>query len=73
MAVECEVEGCDRPVHSAIHCGAHHDRLKRFGDVRADVPVRRYGPRPAAEVTAAVNAEAYAPTPEPGRGFLWLV
>ena len=25
----CAVEGCERPLRSAVHCGMHHARLKR--------------------------------------------
>lgn len=73
MSLACAVDGCDKPPHSAVHCSAHHARLKDHGDVLAHVPVRLYGRTRVEAEAAEVLEVAYAPTPEPGRGFLWLV
>lgn len=73
MSTECEVEGCDRPLHSRVHCSAHDARLRQWGDVLAHLPVRLYGRRRIEAMAAEAEAAAYAPTPAEGHGFLWLV
>ena len=35
----CSVPGCGRVRWSRLYCGRHHDRLTRYGDVRADLPL----------------------------------
>lgn len=40
----CEVEGCDRTYVSSGYCGAHYRRLREWGDVRADLPIRNREP-----------------------------
>ncbi|HEY9411764.1 MAG TPA: HNH endonuclease signature motif containing protein [Jiangellaceae bacterium] len=37
----CTVERCDRPARGAW-CSAHRKRWERYGDVKADVPLRPY-------------------------------
>ena len=45
-AAPCAVEGCGRPAGpSRGLCRGHYQRFKEHGDVRADVPLRRYQPR----------------------------
>jgi hypothetical protein len=40
----CEAAGCDRRRHrSSGYCDAHHQRLRTWGDVRADLPLRAVG------------------------------
>lgn len=36
----CRVEGCDRAARSLGLCNGHRSRLRRNGDVRADIPLR---------------------------------
>lgn len=36
----CAVAGCGRPAKYRAHCSAHHQRLMKYGDLRADVPLR---------------------------------
>lgn len=33
---------CDRPISARGLCKTHYDRLRRFGDVQADQPIRTY-------------------------------
>ncbi len=35
----CEVDGCGRPTKNRDLCAAHYSRLRRWGDVRADLPI----------------------------------
>lgn len=42
----CAVDGCRREVRARGYCNAHLIRLRRFGDVRADKPVRHIRHRP---------------------------
>lgn len=37
----CAVPDCGRRRHSSLHCKAHDARVKRCGDVRADIPIGR--------------------------------
>lgn len=37
----CAVDGCSRPVRVRGFCNAHYHRLRRYGDVRADVPIEK--------------------------------
>ena len=39
---QCSVEICDRDVRAHGLCRSHYDRLRRYGDTRADVPFRDY-------------------------------
>jgi hypothetical protein len=41
----CVVPGCGRKGVAGEYCSAHAQRLRRYGDVRADVPVRITSPR----------------------------
>lgn len=46
MRSKCSVEGCDREIVGRGWCGAHYNRWKKTGDVRANVPLkkdRRFG------------------------------
>lgn len=36
----CEVEGCDRDAKNVRMCWAHYKRLRKWGDVRASVPLK---------------------------------
>ena len=36
----CSVEGCEKPATSRGWCKAHHQRVLRYGDPRADKPLR---------------------------------
>lgn len=36
----CAVQGCDRPRHIREWCTAHGSRVNRYGDPRADIPIR---------------------------------
>jgi hypothetical protein len=38
----CNVKDCNRKVKGKGLCETHRDRLKRFGDVQADVPIKVY-------------------------------
>lgn len=40
-AIYCSVETCDRDTYVRRLCRAHYDRLQKFGDVRADIPLRK--------------------------------
>lgn len=42
----CDVPGCGRAVRYRNYCTGHLDRLRKFGDVRADIPLKRR-PKPA--------------------------
>lgn len=48
---DCKVEGCERPVKSRRLCGAHYQRLLRYGDPLGTPP-----PRPV-PTPAEVRAE----------------
>lgn len=79
MARECEVEDCPRRTHGAeAYCESHRWRLRIHGDVKAHIPIGRMRHGVELGTVLPVDAEteaeiAYAPTPEPGRGLLWLV
>lgn len=36
----CSIEGCSKPLFSGVLCNGHYTRQQRFGDVRADIPLR---------------------------------
>lgn len=36
----CSVEGCDRPIVGIGLCGAHEQRMRKYGDVLADIPIQ---------------------------------
>lgn len=36
----CAAEGCDRLQRRKDYCGGHYARLRRYGDVRAHIPLR---------------------------------
>ena len=36
----CTVEGCNRDLHAKRLCRTHYERQFKFGDVRADLPIR---------------------------------
>lgn len=40
-AVECSIESCDRNVYAIELCQPHYKRLRRHGDVFADLPIGR--------------------------------
>lgn len=37
----CTVPGCTRPLDKGGYCNAHYQRWRTYGDVRADVPIRK--------------------------------
>ncbi len=37
----CSVEDCDRPLKSRGYCATHYKRVLKFGDPKADVPIRK--------------------------------
>ncbi len=41
MVRHCSVVDCQRPSRLLGYCEAHGQRLKKFGDVRADVPLKK--------------------------------
>jgi len=54
---ECSVGGCAKPVRGGGRglCGAHYERLRLTGDVRADIPVRALAPPRAPGDQCAVD------------------
>lgn len=46
----CAVDTCDRDAHAAGLCRGHYKRLRKHGDVRADVPLREFTPGAACGV-----------------------
>jgi hypothetical protein len=72
---ECDAEGCPRTAYR--YCGAHHHRVRRYGDPLAHVPIgaNYLVLREAAAELSRTEVErvAMAPAPAVGRGFLWLV
>ena len=51
----CSVEGCGRPARTNGLCGGHYHRMLRWGDLRLDLPFRRYGLTPYDRVMAQVE------------------
>ena len=39
---ECGANGCGRPARALGYCHGHYARLKRSGDLREDVPLRKF-------------------------------
>lgn len=59
----CEVDTCDRTVFVKRLCRAHYDRLAKFGDVRADVPLRKLPTRAErSDIEARILARCGPPT-----------
>jgi hypothetical protein len=50
MIGECDVDGCDRPVHTRGWCAAHYSRWKRHGSPLGGKPARRDAPTTLNEV-----------------------
>src|SRR5699024_2985070 len=53
----CSVETCERPKRRLGLCGAHYQRLKAHGDVRADVPIESRVRVRRSESCAVANCE----------------
>lgn len=46
--MECSILDCDKESTARSYCGGHYQRWVKSGDVRADVPLTKYQPRPTA-------------------------
>lgn len=41
----CSVDGCDDLVEGNSYCCAHYQRVEKYGDARADIPIRGRSPK----------------------------
>lgn len=67
--VKCSVEICDREAKVKGLCLGHDGRRRKYGDVRADVPIRKMAERGAGKSRYLVNGYVLIAVPEgtPGR------
>lgn len=70
--VECSIETCDRPATERGWCHAHYMRWFSAGDVRPEVPLKRYVRGPEAQLAAYVNRAGRVPIDRPDLGPCWL-
>jgi hypothetical protein len=68
----CSVPICDRPGHIRGFCDPHYLRLRRHGDVMADVPLRPPPPSNEERFWQKVNKNGPIPTHRPELGPCWL-
>lgn len=64
---DCSVPNCGRPVRTRGYCDPHYQRLRRYGDVRADEPIATPIEKatPAAAGPPSVLADLAWPDPHP--------
>lgn len=68
----CSVEGCDRQHQALGYCSPHLQRFRKYGDVRADVPIGFRFATPDTRFWAKVDKDGPIPEHRPDLGRCWV-